>query len=337
LIESAEEKIRRLNPLIESAKKKLGELEDGFESAESLLAEIRRQRDDGHEIVDRLKTTMMDPLSELTDTEHQAVAQAAVLATDKSEGGQSWIDLWTLATDAYGREDFVEAAEYFAQVSEVAPTDTLVAHALLHQGASFAGLGRHEGAIRIFEKVIDRFGDAPDIGLRVLVATATLNKGVMLGKLSRQLDQVAVYDQLIKRFSDSDVPDIRDSVARAFNGKADSLRNIAKTKWVGGDMEAAQQDLTDAIGKLDSALKHNPELFLTLGNLAYTRHLLGEGGDAVRGPLKKALELGGEELYTETIIDIETHPVPEKDEAFRELLDTVWAEVQAEAKTPKGD
>jgi hypothetical protein len=46
--------------------------------------------------------------------------------------------------------------------------------------------------------------------------------------------------------------------------------------------------------------------------------------------LRQALQQGGERLYQATLGDLEIHPVP-LDEAFRAMLEELWAEVKPQS------
>jgi hypothetical protein len=63
------------------------------------------------------------------------------------------------------------------------------------------------------------------------------------------------------------------------------------------------------------------------GNLGYVLFLSGQKEESIE-PLRRALTLGGEDLYKATIKDTDTDTIPE-DAAFRALLDKLWKEIQA--------
>jgi len=89
------------------------------------------------------------------------------------------------------------------------------ARALFNHAVGLGVLGRPEDAITLYNEVVARFADRPQLALVQLVAAALIFKGVTLGVLGRDEDAIAAYDELIARFADSLEPTLREKVDRA--------------------------------------------------------------------------------------------------------------------------
>jgi len=66
-----------------------------------------------------------------------------------------------------------------------------------------------------------------------------------------------------------------------------------------------------------------------LGNIAYSKHLLGSSEQDVKSYLIKAIDLGGRKLYEDTLGDLDIFPVAVVDDAFRKILDAVMDAYQS--------
>ena len=200
-----------------------------------------------------------------------------------------------------------------------------VVMATFNKGVLLGRLNRHEEAIAIYEQIIKRYGQATEPALRIHVAKAMVNKGSTLGRFNRRDEAVAIFEQIIKRFGEAAEPALRESVAAAINGIGFNTLLKAKKAWQEGGTRA--QLLSDAESKFRNALDQYPQSAVANGNLGYALFLSGQQ-ENVMDPLRRALELGGEQLYKLTIKDTETYTVPE-DAAFRELLEKTWKEIQS--------
>jgi tetratricopeptide (TPR) repeat protein len=160
--------------------------------------------------------------------------------------------------------------------------------------------------------------------LRESVAKTMVNKGASLVRLKRYEDAIEVLSEMITHFGDSSEPPIREHLSGAINGMGfvDLLR--AKYQWSQANVRTAL--LAEARSKFEDAIERCPNSPHAFGNLSYAVFLQGHETEAV-DPLRQALQLGGEELFNETIKDIETGTVP-PDAAFRALLTKIWDEVK---------
>ena len=85
-------------------------------------------------------------------------------------------------------------------------------------------LGRSEEAIRVFDEVVARFGQASEPDIRLAAATALVRKGVRLGQLGRVDEAIRSYDEVVARFGQESEPGIREQVALALRNKGSGAR-----------------------------------------------------------------------------------------------------------------
>jgi|CXWL01.1.fsa_nt_gi tetratricopeptide (TPR) repeat protein len=211
----------------------------------------------------------------------------------------------------------------FGEATEPALRE-MVARVMVNKGFALGQLKRNEEAIVVYDQVIACFAEATEPVLRDPVSRAMVNKGGTLGRLKRNEEAIAAYDQVIARFGEAVEPALREMVAWAINGLGFILLLKAKKVW--SDAEARNQLLKAARSKFDISLEWHAKNAGAIGNLSYVLYLNGQREQAVE-PLRRALTLGGEDLYRATITDTETDTVPE-DAAFRMLLNKVWDKVQ---------
>lgn len=198
------------------------------------------------------------------------------------------------------------------------------AMAMVNKGATLNKLGRHAEADEIYNELIKHFGSSADVELHEQVAKAMFNKGSALGQLGRSEEELQTYDELVQRFSKSTKPELRTLVCNALNSIGFKHLLEAKRSWLQKGTRAAL--LTNARSTFEAALERSPNSSHAFGNLSYTLFLQGQETEAI-DPLRRALELGGEELFNATIKDTETNTVP-PDAAFSTLLNKIWDEVK---------
>lgn len=206
----------------------------------------------------------------------------------------------------------------------------LVAKAMLNKGITLGQLDRPDAERATYNELIRRFGNDTAENIREPVARAMLYKGYTLGQQNQPEAALTTYDELIRCFGNDTAEHIRQAVALAHNGKGFSLLCRAKQDW--NDETARNTALQQARQLFAEALRScsDEDRGIVLGNQSYCVHLLGEPEEVTRPTLKQALQLSGDTLYKATLDDLAIHPVPEKDEPFRALLEEVWSEFQAE-------
>ncbi len=205
-----------------------------------------------------------------------------------------------------------------------------VAKAILNKGVVHGNQNEPKAQLVVYDELIQRFSNDTAEGIRELVAKVMLNKSVTLGQQNQPEAEQASYDELIRRFGSDTAENIRQAVARAKNSKGFTLLCRAKQHWSdettrSADLQQARQLFVEALNDCSDEARS-----MVLGNQSYCTHLLAEPSDFVRPTLKQAMELGDEKIYKGTLDDLAIHPVPEKDEPFRALLEEVWSEVHTE-------
>ncbi len=206
----------------------------------------------------------------------------------------------------------------------------LLAKAILNKGVTLGRQNQPEAELATYDELTRHFGNDTVEGIREQVAKAMFNKSVRLGQLDKLDAKIAVCDDLIRRFAGDTTENIRQTVAVAQNSKGFTLLCRAKQYWSDEasrctDLRQARQIFAEALSSCS-----DEDRGMVLGNQSYCAHLLDEPAEVTRPTLRQALQLGGEKTYKGTLDDLAIHPVPEKDEPFRALLEEVWSEVHTE-------
>lgn len=230
-----------------------------------------------------------------------------------------------------------EAITTYEQIIATYRTDTApgireqVAKALFNKGVRHGKMGNNDKAIATYDQVIKTYQADTAPAIREQVAKALINKGVRHGKMGDNDKEIATYDQVIETYHDDTAPSIREQVAISMNGRGFIRLIMAKQALANRNETEANELLNKAMADLLAAIEIKSQWGMALGNLAYTQWLLkhpAEAEAALRSALN-SIEGGGEELYRGTQHDIAQHPIPE-DAAFREMLDRLWSEYQAQ-------
>ncbi|MGB4811690.1 MAG: hypothetical protein WBP13_04310 [Methylophilaceae bacterium] len=208
-----------------------------------------------------------------------------------------------------------------------------IAKAMQQKGVALMGLNHTDKAIQAYDALLKRFDDAKLIELQEQVAMAMINKAYSFYDLKNSADETKAYDAVISRFASSKDSRLLEQVAVAQNNKGYSQILQAKQAW--GDVNARNMLLNQALSAIELAVKAQSRdtRTMALGNMAYTKWLLGRTDEA-KSPLKEALKLGGEWLYNGEIEDTKKFTVP-VDVGFIALLNKAWEESQPKVKLKK--
>ena len=230
--------------------------------------------------------------------------------------------------DALTAYDELEAR--FGKSNELALREW-AAKALVNKGGLFNQQGRAEEEISAYDAVVERFGNSKDPKIQEPVARALVNKALALSRDGCTEDELAAYNVVVERFGDSEDPKVRNQLSKAFGNRGYLRLTLAKEAGQKtGSADEVKALLLGTLSDVEAGLEDMPDDPMHLGNQAYTLFLLGRD-DESEEPLRRALELGGEELYLGTLDDAKIHPLPQ-DEAFVALVERLWAEVQAAEK-----
>lgn len=197
-----------------------------------------------------------------------------------------------------------------------------VAGALFNKGKQLGDLNRREEAVATFDEVARRYGDAPESALRELVARSFINKGEHLRKLKRREEEAAAaFEEVVRRFGDAPEPRLRSEVARALNSLGFNLLRQAKKSWARGSEVAARPLLSEAAGKVASALDYNAQHAYAIANRGYIAFLLGDK-ERARELLAEGIAALGEKVRRAALADADMYTVP-PDEEFRGLVSSL--------------
>ncbi|HEV6964020.1 tetratricopeptide repeat protein [Roseateles sp.] len=100
---------------------------------------------------------------------------------------------------------------------------------LLLRAFQHAKRGELEEAVRTYDEVVARFGEATGNAQREAVARALVNKGVALGKLGQTEQAIRVYGDVVARFGEAAENAQRQAVARALVNKGFRLGLLGRT------------------------------------------------------------------------------------------------------------
>ena len=92
---------------------------------------------------------------------------------------------------------------------------------MLNKAISLTRLDRLEDALKVYDEVIDRYGEAEEPILRKHAAAAMANKVDLFRTMDRAVDASATYNELISRYGDDPEGEVREvvDIARESSGK----------------------------------------------------------------------------------------------------------------------
>jgi tetratricopeptide (TPR) repeat protein len=104
----------------------------------------------------------------------------------------------------------------------------LLAMAMYNKGVALGRIEKPQEALAVYDAMIARFGEAPDLTLRESVAKAMLSKGMTLGRIEKPQEALAVYDALIARYGEAPELTLREQVAKAMVNSGFTLGRMEK-------------------------------------------------------------------------------------------------------------
>lgn len=197
-----------------------------------------------------------------------------------------------------------------------------MAHAMTNKVVGLGLLKKHDEALELCEAFEKRFNNAKTLEIQSHLITIRCNKISNLWDINKKHKINKIYEDTLAQFGDSKDIEIRHELGELKSAKAFMSMCDAKEQW--SDEEFRQETLNQAAALLNEALSLRPNEGSILGNQAYCEHLKSNDVGDIREKLIYALDLDGQFLYEATLSDLEIHPVPEKDNTFRMLLDDAW-------------
>lgn len=202
-----------------------------------------------------------------------------------------------------------------------------MAHAMTNKIVGLGLLKKHEEALELCEVFEKRFYDTKTLAIQSHLITVRCNKISNLWDINKKHTINGIYEDTFAQFGNSNDIDIRQELGELKSAKAFMTMCDAKEQW--SDESFRQKTLNQATALLNEALLLRPNEGSILGNQAYCEYLKSSDVEDVREKLIYALDLDGQYLYEATLRDLLIHPVPEKDNAFRILLDAAWEIVKS--------
>jgi tetratricopeptide (TPR) repeat protein len=103
-----------------------------------------------------------------------------------------------------------------------------VAGALVNKGHELGELGRGDEALTVFDTVVSRYWNRPEVDILAQVASALVTKGYRLGKLRRAEEELATYDMLELEFQGRTEAAIAEQVAKSLFNRAFRLGQLGR-------------------------------------------------------------------------------------------------------------
>jgi tetratricopeptide (TPR) repeat protein len=103
-----------------------------------------------------------------------------------------------------------------------------VAGALVNKGHELGELGRGDEALTVFDTVVSRYRNRPEVDILAQVASALVTKGYRLGKLRRAEEELATYDMLEVEFQGRTEAAIVEQVAKSCFNRAFKLGQLGR-------------------------------------------------------------------------------------------------------------
>ncbi|ERH61129.1 tetratricopeptide repeat protein [Pseudomonas simiae] len=215
--------------------------------------------------------------------------------------------------------------------NEILSHSEYMAHALTNKiiGLSIKNLDNQ--AFELCEYFLSRFDDADTQEIVKHLITVRSRKIGLLSSADRTNEANQIFDHTIAQFGEWDDSEIKDEIGKLKNAKAFALLCQAKAKWA--DLHFRKDALKQAANLFDEAIAEVSDISVPLGNQAYCAHLLGENKKSISEKLLQGLTLDGKWLYEATLRDLLIHPVPEKDETYRVLLEELWTSIREQLKS----
>ena len=154
-------------------------------------------------------------------SEFESVAEGLESRQKPSEEGEIDFRLsHARALEAYLEGDKTLAAEYWVKAASSGEADPIQEASAIFNAAV---LSEGNDAIRLYDVILDRFGEAKDLILQEWVAKSLINKSAILDKMERHQEGLLVDEEVIRRFGDSREPSLQERVAKALLNRGVTL------------------------------------------------------------------------------------------------------------------
>ncbi|WP_433899266.1 tetratricopeptide repeat protein [Pseudomonas sp. PSE1(2024)] len=203
----------------------------------------------------------------------------------------------------------------------------LIVESLGNRAVALERKGECEEPLKIYDGILKEYSGKGSDDLHQMLLNITVSALRTLARLRRYEEFDARFEKMVSEFGEKKTTRTKRYISLALNSKGFSLLCLAKEGWL--DEESRNTTLANARTLFEEGVELNPTNPNIFGNLAYCKHLLGLPESDLKWQLGRAVELGGKNLYEDTLGDLDIFPVSEVDEAFRRILDDVMSAYQS--------
>lgn len=200
-----------------------------------------------------------------------------------------------------------------------------VAKAEMARGFSLIDQGNVELGMLGLSKVVEKYYGDQGAEIEQAVLSSLNRMGDVAVGLSNYDEADSYYAKAIYRLGNIDKDSSDESVNEILLGvrigRAFGL--VSRAKYVWNQREESNRYLVDALGKFQGLNKDYPRNSLVLENISYCKHLLGAPYEEVAALLNESVRLGGVGMLDAAMSDAQIHPVPELDDQFISLVDSL--------------
>lgn len=231
------------------------------------------------------------------------------------------------------KKDFDHALDIYNLILDkiahagIAIPEELIVESLGNRAVALENKGEYEKSLEIHDEILKEYGGKGSNDLERMISNVTVSALRTLARLRRYEEFDARFEKMVAHLGEKESFRARRCISIALNSKGFSFLCFAKEKWL--DENERKKLLESACGCFEEGAGLNPESMYILGNIAYSKHLLGSSEQDVKSYLIKAIDLGGRKLYEDTLGDLDIFPVAVVDDAFRRILDAVMDAYQS--------
>ncbi|WP_182267087.1 tetratricopeptide repeat protein [Stenotrophomonas maltophilia] len=200
-----------------------------------------------------------------------------------------------------------------------------VAKAEVARGFSLIDQGDSERGISGLARMVEKYFNDQGEDIEQLVLKSLQRMGDVSVNSARYDDADSYYAKAIYRLGSgvggSSSEEVSEILSGIKIGRAFGLISRAKSVW--SDADARMRYLVDALEQFRRLKEDDPQNGLVLENLAYCKHLLGATPEEVVDLLKEAVRLDGVGMLDAAMSDARVHPIPDLDERFIALVDSL--------------
>lgn len=136
----------------------------------------------------------------------------------------------------------------FSQGGQDMEVQVRIAKALFNKGVILGNMGQSDDEIKLYEEVIDNFGNSDEPVIREVVANALFNKGVVLSERNMTNEAKSEFDEVLSRSEGTEDPGYKEKAAK-------SLINIGNLDKGDAGIESYDKVIREFGGENESKLR----------------------------------------------------------------------------------